>query len=71
MFERFVNEVGAGVVNWNRATTGAAGALPFGGRGHSGNHRPAGYFAIDFCGEPVASLQSETISSDDPWAIAK
>lgn len=71
MFERFVNQVGAGVVNWNRATTGAAGALPFGGRGHSGNHRPAGYFAIDFCGEPVASLQSETISSDDPWAIAK
>ena len=71
MFEQFVNEVGAGVVNWNSATTGAAGALPFGGLGHSGNHRPAGYFAIDFCGEPVASLQSKVISSKDPWDVAK
>lgn len=71
MFEQFVNEIGAGVVNWNSATTGAAGALPFGGRGHSGNHRPAGFFAIDFCGEPIASLQSESISNKDPWAVAK
>ena len=71
LFDRFVDEVGAGVVNWNRATTGAAGALPFGGLGHSGNHRPAGYFAIDFCSDPVASLESKEVSSDNPWAIAK
>ena len=71
MFQRFVNEIGAGVVNWNRATTGAAGALPFGGLGESGNHRPAGFYAIDFCNDPVASLESESISTDDPWSIAK
>ena len=70
-FQEFVDGVGAGVVNWNRATTGAAGALPFGGMGHSGNHRPAGFFAIDFCGDPVASLESGSISDDDPWSIVK
>ena len=48
LFRRFVRDIGAGVVNWNRPTTGAAGALPFGGLGDSGNHRPAGFYAIDF-----------------------
>ena len=70
MFESFVASVGAGVVNWNRPTTGAAGALPFGGLGDSGNHRPAGFYAIDFCNDPVASLESERVSTDDPWQAA-
>ncbi|NND97635.1 MAG: aldehyde dehydrogenase family protein, partial [Pirellulaceae bacterium] len=69
-FERFVDAAGAGVVNWNSPTTGAAGALPFGGLGDSGNHRPAGYFAIDFCSDPVASLEADQISGKDPWSIA-
>ena len=70
-FERFVRDVGAGVVNWNRPTTGAAGTLPFGGRGHSGNHRPAGFFAVDSCNEPVSSVQLDEPDQDDPWSIAK
>ena len=70
-FERFVTEINAGVVNWNRAATGAAGVLPFGGLGESGNHRPAGFHAIDFCCDPVASMQSESIDPSDPWNIAK
>ncbi|QDT13355.1 aldehyde dehydrogenase family protein [Stieleria marina] len=70
-FDRFVNEVGAGVVNWNRATTGAAGTLPFGGLGQSGNHRPAGFHAIDFCSDPVASIESATIDESDPWSMAQ
>lgn len=56
MFETFRDSVGAGVVNWNAPTTGASGRLPFGGIGASGNHRPAGYHAIDFCNDPIASL---------------
>ncbi len=71
MFQQFVDRVGAGVVNWNRPTTGAAGALPFGGLGDSGNHRPAGFFAIDFCSDPVSSLESETLPEGDPWSIAR
>tara|TARA_R110002073_G_scaffold64719_3_gene161895 strand:- start:3795 stop:5240 length:1446 start_codon:yes stop_codon:yes gene_type:complete len=75
MFENFVDSVGAGVVNWNRPTTGAAGSLPFGGMGDSGNHRPAGYHAIDFCSDPVASLQSptetESFATLDPWDVVK
>jgi hypothetical protein len=30
--------------------------LPFGGLGHSGNHRPAGAFSVDYCAYPVASM---------------
>ena len=71
LFDRFVGAVGAGVVNWNRPTTGAAGALPFGGLGDSGNHRPAGFYAIDFCNDPVASLEAESMAAADPWSVAK
>jgi len=60
-YETFRRRVRAGVVNWNRPTTGASAALPFGGVGHSGNHRPSGFFAIDACAFPVASLESDTL----------
>jgi succinylglutamic semialdehyde dehydrogenase len=71
MFDRFVADIGAGVVNWNGPTTGAAGALPFGGLGDSGNHRPAGFFAIDFCSDPIASLEHAEPSTSDPWNVAQ
>ncbi len=58
-FELFFDKINAGIVNWNRPTTGAAGNLPFGGVGCSGNHRPSGYFAVDYCAYPVASTQDE------------
>ena len=61
-FERFWREVRAGVVNWNRQTTGASGRLPFGGVGRSGNHRPAGSWAVDYCSDPVASLESQALT---------
>jgi succinylglutamic semialdehyde dehydrogenase len=56
-FEFFVQGVQAGVVNWNRQTTGASGRLPFGGVGKSGNHRPSAFFAADYTSYPVASLE--------------
>jgi succinylglutamic semialdehyde dehydrogenase len=61
-WEQFVHEIRAGVVNWNRQTTGASGKLPFGGCGMSGNHRPAGYFSADYCSWPVASLEYGQLS---------
>lgn len=57
LYEQFRFEVRAGIINWNRQTTGASGRLPFGGVGKSGNHRPSGYFAVDYCSDPVASLE--------------
>ncbi len=56
-YERFWREIRAGVINWNRQTTGASSRLPFGGVGRSGNHRPVGAYAVDACSDPVASLE--------------
>jgi succinylglutamic semialdehyde dehydrogenase len=51
----FERDIRAGVLTWNRPTTGASSALPFGGVGDSGNHRPSAYHAADYCSYPVAS----------------
>ncbi|MEZ5340452.1 MAG: succinylglutamate-semialdehyde dehydrogenase [Acidimicrobiales bacterium] len=56
----------AGIVNWNKPTVGASGAAPFGGIGISGNHRPAGYAASDYCSFPVASLMAPDVKDDGP-----
>ena len=61
-WDRFAQMIRAGVVNWNRPTTGASGGLPFGGTGRSGNHRPSGYFAVDYCSYPVAIMESVELS---------
>jgi len=61
LYTTFLRRVRAGVVNWNRPTTGASASLPFGGVGHSGNHRPPGFLTIDSCAYPVASLESERL----------
>ncbi len=52
--DHFLREIRAGVVSVNRPTTGASGALPFGGIGCSGNHRPSAYYAADYCAYPMA-----------------
>lgn len=63
LWERFASEIRAGVVNWNRPTTGAASAMPFGGLGESGNHRPSAAYAADYCAFPAASFESPRIES--------
>ena len=45
----------AGILNRNRPTAGASGAMPFGGPGSSGNFRPGAYYAADYCAWPQAS----------------
>jgi succinylglutamic semialdehyde dehydrogenase len=57
-FETFRNEVTAGIINWNRPTTGASSLLPFGGQKASGNDFPTALFAPLYCTYPVASLSS-------------
>jgi succinylglutamic semialdehyde dehydrogenase len=58
LWRRFVQRSRAGVVNWNRPTTGAASNMPFGGLGASGNHRPSAYYAADYCAYPMASFEA-------------
>jgi len=58
LWQRFLLESRAGVINRNRPTTGAAGVMPFGGTGESGNHRPSAYYAADYCAYPVASFEA-------------
>ncbi|MFZ5704170.1 MAG: succinylglutamate-semialdehyde dehydrogenase [Pseudomonadota bacterium] len=61
LWQRFLHRSRAGVVNWNRPTTGAAANMPFGGLGQSGNHRPSAYYAADYCAYPVASFEAEAV----------
>ena len=68
LFDRFFQTVNAGVINFNRPTTGASARLPFGGLGKSGNHRPAGYFAADYCAVPIATTQSPSLTQPDQLA---
>ncbi|VEB37673.1 succinylglutamate-semialdehyde dehydrogenase [Legionella cherrii] len=61
-YQQFYQHVRAGLINWNRPTTGAASSLPFGGVGLSGNHRPSAYFAADYCAYPVASMEQSLLT---------
>ncbi len=71
----FMADARAGCVNLNCATAGASSKLPFGGLGTSGNHRPAGAFALDYCAYPVAgmlergdaSTLAQGMAFDDAW----
>jgi succinylglutamic semialdehyde dehydrogenase len=73
--EFFLARAHAGCVNVNTGTAGASSKLPFGGVGHSGNHRPAGAFALDYCAYPVAGMVergsaatiAEGMTFDDGW----
>ncbi|MDB5755407.1 MAG: astD [Massilia sp.] len=61
LWQRFNAQARAGIVNWNRPTTGAASSAPFGGVGQSGNHRPSAYYAADYCAYPVASIENAAL----------
>ncbi|HZS80700.1 MAG TPA: succinylglutamate-semialdehyde dehydrogenase [Herbaspirillum sp.] len=61
LWQQFLLRARAGVVNWNRPTTGAASTAPFGGVGKSGNHRPSAYYAADYCAYPVASIENSVL----------
>lgn len=70
-WEEFLHGARAGCVNRNTGTAGASSKLPFGGLGHSGNHRPAGAFSVDYCAYPVSSMieqgQDVTVPAGIVW----
>ncbi len=55
-FELIRPRLEAGLVNWNRGTAGASSLLPFGGVKQSGNHRPAGSWALRYMTHPQSVL---------------
>lgn len=55
LWEIAARDIRAGILNRNRPTAGASGAMPFGGPGLSGNFRPGAYYAADYCAWPQAS----------------
>lgn len=62
--------VRTGLLNWNRATVGASGRLPFGGLRRSGNDRPAGITATVYCTFPQAHLERDPAEEPfDPDAL--
>lgn len=69
-FERAARTIRAGCVTWNAPTVGSSSRLPFGGLGHSGNHRPAGIFSSMYCAWPQAvTLGTETVGAAPPGVI--
>lgn len=60
-YEAFYSKIHAGLVNWNRPTTGSTGVAPFGGVGHSGNHRPSAYYAADYSAYPCVAGESSLL----------
>jgi succinylglutamic semialdehyde dehydrogenase len=63
LWSRAQAEMRAGILNWNRPTTGASSALPFGGPGLSGSLRPSAYYAADYVAYPVAAQIAERVAS--------
>lgn len=61
LYEEFYSKIRAGIVNWNQQLTGAVGTAPFGGIKRSGNYRPSGYLAVDYCVYAVASIEVEQL----------
>jgi len=62
VYEKFFRATRAGIVNWNRPTTGANSQAPFGGIGASGNHRASAYYAADYCAYPISSVENDQVS---------
>ncbi|MDR3605902.1 MAG: aldehyde dehydrogenase family protein [Oligoflexia bacterium] len=57
LYEKFVDGLNMGLVNWNKSTVGASSRLPFGGFKKSGNHFPTALTSTLYCTAPVASLE--------------
>lgn len=58
-YEKCLEDVEAGCINWNRSTAGASSRLPFGGVKKSGNDRPSAHFAVQYCTVPFCNLEDQ------------
>lgn len=61
-YQQFIEKIRAGVITWNRATTGASSSLPFGGIGKSGNFRPTAFYAADYCAYPMSCMEESLLN---------
>ena len=70
-WRRFFAGARAGCINCNTGTAGASSKLPFGGQGHSGNHRPAAAYSVDYCAYPMANMVEQSpdvaVPTGMPW----
>ena len=61
LYNEFENKIQAGIISWNKQLTGASKFAPFGGIKDSGNYRPSGFLAADYCVYSTASTELEKI----------
>ena len=61
LYKVFENKIEAGIISWNKQLTGASKFAPFGGIKDSGNYRPSGFLATDYCVYSTASIEIEKI----------
>ncbi|WP_028886591.1 succinylglutamate-semialdehyde dehydrogenase [Teredinibacter turnerae] len=61
----FLNESNAGVISINQPTAGASSKLPFGGTGHSGNHRPSALYAADYSAWPQSQMLGDDTAAQE------
>lgn len=57
IYDKCLDGLQSGLINWNKSTVGASSKLPFGGLKKSGNHFPTALMATMYCTVPVASLE--------------
>ncbi|MEK6704675.1 MAG: aldehyde dehydrogenase family protein [Bdellovibrionota bacterium] len=58
IFERFLENLQMGIVNWNKSTIEFSPSLPLGGIKKSGNYFPSGVMAMRYCMYPVSSIEA-------------
>lgn len=63
LYEIFERNIKAGIISLNKQLTGASKFAPFGGIKDSGNYRPSGFLATDYCVYATASTESEKIQN--------
>ena len=61
LYKKFEQKIKAGIINWNQQLTGASGWAPFGGIKKSGNFRPSGFLASDYCVYSTGSIEKKNI----------
>jgi succinylglutamic semialdehyde dehydrogenase len=57
VYDKALEDLEFGLVNWNKSTVGASSKLPFGGLKKSGNHFPTALNSTLYCTTPVSSLE--------------
>lgn len=65
IFQKCIDDIDSGLVNFNRSTVGASAKLPFGGVKNSGNYHPAALTTIDACVYQMAALEVKDDEAED------